>query len=107
MPLENLENGTLLMNGTEQDLFVPKTNLNHYSVWLFMDELVAGDEIIVKVIVKDPNDSAEKSYRTTPVEGKLTDPAVLVNWIPMDFYKITLQQITGTNRTIGFLIQTS
>jgi len=48
-------NGSVLTDGTEQDLF-DLTALQHYATWIFLDELLTGDSIQVRVFIQDPAD---------------------------------------------------
>ena len=107
MVLELADNNSLLMNGTEQDLFLSKVGLKHYSTKIFFDTLVAGDEIIIRVYDEDVNSASEKKYRTAEVVGLQTNPENLINWMPSSSYRVTCQQITGTNKTITWALYTS
>jgi len=107
MALDNPINDDLLMNGTEQDLFLSQVGLKHYSTKIFFDEIVSGDEILIRVYDEDPFTSTEKKYRTTIVRGLQKNPETLVNWMPSSSYKVTCQQISGTNKTITFALYTS
>lgn len=107
MALELVDNDELLMNGTEQELFPSQTGLKHYSTKIFFDELEAGDEITVRVYDLDEFAVTEKKYRTEHVEGAQINPELLFNWIPSSSYRITCQQITGSNKTITWALYTS
>jgi len=107
MALENPINNELLMNGTPQNLFPSQVGLKHYSTKIFFDELISGDEILIRVYDDDPFASTEKKYRTTIVKGLQENPEILVNWIPSSSYRVTCQQISGTNKTITFALYTS
>jgi len=107
MALELALDGSLLMNGTEQNLFASQVGLMHYSTKIFFDELLAGDEILIRVFDLDENAATEKLYRTTIVRGVQANPEILVNWMPSSSYRVTCEQIFGTNRTITFALYTS
>lgn len=107
MALELALSGSLLMNGTEQDLFASQVGLKHYSTKVFFDELDNGDEILIRVFDLDEDAATEKKYRTTIVRGIQDNPEILVNWMPSSSYRITCEQISGTNRTITFALYTS
>jgi len=101
-------NNSLLMNGSEQELFpVTTEGLKHYSTKVFFHNLVSGDEILIRVYDEDPNGPTQRRYRTTPVEGLLKDPEILVNWIPSSAYRVTCQQITGPFKTITWALYSS
>ncbi len=101
MGLESVDDNELLMNGTEQDLFPSQIGLKNYATTIFFDELVAGDEITIRVYKLDKFAGVEKIYRTTFIQGPLTDPNIEVNWIPTGSYRVTCQQTLGViNKTI-------
>ncbi len=102
MALTLADSNELLMDGTEQDLFTKQTILQQYETHIFFDELAAGDEIEIRVYLDDEFDNMERRYTTVPVEGLQTNPAFVVNWLASSTYRVTCQQITGTNRTISW-----
>lgn len=107
MVLEIIDNNELLMNGTEQELFSAQTGLAHYSTKVFFDELAAGDEIVIRVYDEDLFDDTERKYRTVIVEGLQDNPEQLINWIPSTAYRVTLEQTSGTFRTISWALYSS
>lgn len=102
MALTLADNNELLMDGTEQDLFVKQTTLQQYETHIFFDQLAAGDEIQIRVYIDDKFDNAERRYITVPVEGLQNNPAFVVNWLASSTYRVSLQQISGTFRTISW-----
>lgn len=94
--------GQTVMDGTEQNLFASQTTLQHYATWIFFDALLAGDIIRVKVYVNDEQDSVERVYDKYDVPGPVDDPAVFNPFVPTDSYRVTCEQIAGTNRTISW-----
>lgn len=103
MALITADQNELLMNGAEQDLFVKQIGLKQFETHIFFDELAAGDEIQIRVYLDDPFDNAERRYITVPIEGLQANPAHVVNWLASSTYRISLQQITGTLRTISWV----
>jgi len=102
MALILADSNELLMDGTEQDLFVKQLVLQQYETHIFFDQLVAGDQILIRVYLDDTFDNAERKYLTIPVEGLQDNPAFVVNWLVSSTYRVTCQQMTGTNRTISW-----
>ncbi len=102
MALTLADSNELLMTGAEQDLFPSQIGLVHYSTTIFFDELVANDEILIRVYIKDEFDNAERRYRTTIIEGAQVNPATIVNWIPTSQYRVTCQQTIGALKTISW-----
>jgi len=107
MALELVSSDSLLMNGTEQELFASQVGLKHYSTKIFFDALAAGDEIMIRVYDLDEDAATEKKYRTTIVRGTQENPEVLVNWMPSSSYRVTCQQVAGSNKTITWALYTS
>lgn len=107
MVLELALSGSISLDASEKDLFVSQTPLMHYLTKIFFDNLVAGDEVIIRVYDQDEDAATEKKYRTVPVEGPQTNPEILVNWIPSSSYRVTCQQITGTGKNVTFALYTS
>lgn len=101
-----VDSNELLMNGTEQPLFPSQVGLKHYSTKIFFDEMVLGDEIIIRVYDLDEFGTVEKIYRTERVQG-LQKSNRLINWIPSSSYRVTCQQVTGTSKTITWALYTS
>jgi len=107
MVLEIISADSLIMNGVEQELFSSQTELAHYSIKVFLDELVSGDEVLLRVYDKDEEAGVEKKYRTTEIQGFQVNPETLINWIPSSSYRVTIQQITGPNKTITWALYKS
>jgi len=107
MALELVDNDELLMNGTEQELFPSQVGLKHYSTKIFFDELVMGDEILLRIYDLDEFAATEKKYRTVPIQGAQVNPEILVNWMPSSSYRVTCEQIVGINKTITWALYTS
>ena len=93
-------NGSVLTDGTEQDLF-DLTALQHYATWIFLDELLTGDSIQVRVFIQDPADaSAMKKYIDVLVSGAQSNPAFYIPWTPTEQYKVSVQRFLGAEHTI-------
>ena len=106
MVLELIDNNELLMNGTEQELFPSQVGLKHYTVKMFFDQMVLGDEIMVRVYDKDEFAGVEKIYRIERVSG-VQQSNRLFNWIPSSSFRITCEQVTGPPKTITWALYTS
>lgn len=102
MGLSLLTNNSLLMDGSEQNLFASQVLLRHYSTKIFFHNMVDNDKIIVKVYDLDDTSAVERKYRTIEVVGVQDNPEMLINWIPSGSYRVTCQQTSGTNKTINF-----
>ena len=102
MALILADNNELPMTGAEQDLFDKQIGLKQFETHIFFDQLVAGDEILIRVYLNDDFDTSERRYITVPVEGLQTNPAFVVNWLASTTYRVTCEQITGFNKTISW-----
>lgn len=110
MALTLADKGSLLMDGLEQDLFPSQNGLLHYSVNVFFDELVGGDEILLRTYILDEQVVAQKRQRTYILRGAQQNPATVINWLPTSTYRISAQQITqgvGGFKTITWARYTS
>lgn len=92
--------GTILMDGTEQNLFASQTTLQHYATWIFFHNLLANDSIEIRVYVNDQQSALERVYDFLEIPGPVDDPAVFFPFVPTNSYRVTAKQIAGTNRTI-------
>lgn len=92
--------GSTTMDGTELDLF-ESTELGEYSGYVFLDDLLSGDTIVLKVYVKDVEDDVYKLWLQDEYSGVLSSPALRMEpMIGKVGMKVTAQQTAGTNRTI-------
>ncbi|MCZ6583049.1 MAG: hypothetical protein O6761_07770 [Thaumarchaeota archaeon] len=107
MGLVSILDNELLMNGTPQDLFPSQVDLKHYTTKIFFDELVSDDEIIIRVFDLDKFSAVEKQYRKTIIRGLQESPGTIINWIPSGSFRVSCQQISGTNKTITFELLSS
>ncbi len=106
MVLELVDNNELPMNGTEQELFPSQIGLKHYSTKIFFDEMIQGDEIVLRVYDFVEFAGVEKIYRTEMVQG-VQKSNRLVNWIPSSSYRVTCEQVSGSLKTITWSLYTS
>ena len=95
----SLTDGSTPITTTETDLFTPVTPLKYHTIWISLAPMVAADEYTVRVYVKDAVAGAERLYTETAYVGVQAKPAVYLAPILMDFFKVTMQKIAGTDRT--------
>ena len=107
MALEISLTGSLLMNGDEQDLFLNQSELLQYETKISFANLEAGDEIVIATYIKDEHGGSTLRYRTTHIEGQQTNPITVINWLATSIYRVSCEQITGTNRTINWALFTA
>jgi len=92
--------GSTTMDGTEQTVF-ETTELGEYSGYIFLDKMVSGDTVAIRVYVKDVNDDTYKKWLEDSYTGALTTPALRMEpMIGKVGMKVTLQQTAGSYRTV-------
>ncbi len=93
-------NGSILTDGTEQDLF-DETALQHYATWVFLDNLLGGESVQVRVYIQDPADSgAMKKYIDVLVSDAQSNPSFYIPWTPTEQYRVSIQRVSGVAQTI-------
>ncbi len=96
----NSFDGNLVTNTSEQDLF-DITALRHYATWIYLNNLVGGDSVQIRVYVQDPNDSnAMKRYIDVLISDDQSNPSFYIPWVPVEQYRVTIQRITGTDKSV-------
>ncbi len=98
--------GSLLMDGTVQNIIPTVTGLKYYSGYIFTHNLVTGDSITFTIYVNDPQSSTERIYDQFTVSGAQTKPATFLVNVPTDSYRVTAEQTTsgaGGFKTLTFV----
>jgi len=93
MALESVLDDELLMNGTPQNLFPSQVGLEHYTAKIFFDELVDGDEIIIRIFDLDKFAGIEKQNRKTIIRG-IQESGTIINWIPSGSFRVVFGWFT-------------
>jgi len=89
-----------VMDGTEQTLF-ESTELGEYSGYIFLDQMQTGDEIAIRVYIKDVEDGVYKLREVVVFTDAQDAPAVEIRPIIGKVgIKVTAQQTAGTYRTV-------
>ncbi len=93
-------NGSILTDGTEQDLF-DETALQHYATWIFLDNLLGGESVQIRVYIQDPADSnSMKKYIDVLVSDAQGSPSFYIPWTPTEQYRVSIQRVSGAGQTI-------
>lgn len=98
--------GSLLMDGTVQNLIPTVSALKYYSAYAFLDTLVSGDSIDFTIFVFDPQTSTQKIYDFFTVNGELSKVAVFIVNLPSEEFRVTAEQTAtgaGGFKTITFV----
>jgi hypothetical protein len=92
--------GSTTLDGTEQVLF-ESTELGEYSGYVFLEKLVSGDTVVIRVYVKDVNDDTYKKWLEDSYGGVVPCPALRMEpVIGKVGIKITAQQSAGSYKAI-------
>lgn len=90
--------GSQASTASEADIFNVTAD-KHYAVWIFTHNMASGDQLRIKVYVKDQNGAAMRLYRTFTLTDAQTDPAYFVAFLPTKQYQVSIQRLAGTDRT--------
>ncbi len=90
-------NGSILTTAVEQNLF-DITALKHFATTIYNHNMVAGDEVEIKVFVKDVNAAVMRTYRTKSLKGVQSNPAFFIPFLPTSQYRVTIRRVLGVDR---------
>lgn len=94
--------GSVLTNGTEQELF-NITALAHYATWVFLPgAFTTGDAIVIRVYVLDNTGAVLSKYLDVQINGPQSSPAIFIPFVPANQYRVTIQRSAGTDRTYNW-----
>ncbi len=97
--VSSLSDGSTLITTTETELFAAITTLKYHSIWIFLDPMLVGDEYKIRVYVKDASGGTERGYTESVFIDVQSPPGVYLPPILMDYFRVTIQKIAGTDRT--------
>ncbi len=96
----NSINGNITTTTGEQNLF-DITALKHYATWVYLDNLLNGDSVQIRVFIQDPNDGSQmKKYLDVLISDAQSIPAFYIPWVPTEQYRVSIQRITGADKVI-------
>jgi len=90
--------GTQASTASEVNLF-DITDDRSFALWLFTHNMIAGDELLVKVFVKDENSGTMRRYQKYLLVGLQDNPAKYIPFVPTKQYRVTIQRLVGSDRT--------
>ena len=97
--MPTLFDGSTLITITETDLFTPVTTTKYHTIWISLSPIVAADEYTIRVYIKDAVAGTERLYVERTFIDVQAQPAFYLAPILMDFFRVSMQKITGTDRT--------
>lgn len=96
-------NGTITTTASEQNLF-DITADNNYATYIFAHNMVAADEVEIKVYTRDENGTPTmRVYRTKKLKDAQSDPTIFIPFLPTKQYKVTIKRLAGTDRAFTWL----
>lgn len=96
----NSFDGNITTNAGVTNLF-DITALRHFATWIYLDNLIGGDSVQIRVEIQDPNDaSSMKRYIDVLISDAQANPAFYIPWVPTQQYRVSIQRITGTDKVI-------
>lgn len=95
----SLTDGSQLVTGAEVQLFAAQTALRYYTIWIFLNPMVAADEFTIRIYVQDAAAGTERLYSERALVGVQSEPSFYLAPILMDHFRVTIQKIAGTDRT--------
>lgn len=107
MPYQTIDEGATLVNSSVTPLFVTKTDTDKsFSSWINLDVMESGDEYEMICLVQAPNEGASTAnYFTRTFIGVQSDPNYFIPWLPTDSFGITMQKISGVDRTFNWNVK--
>ena len=93
----NFFDNNITTTASEQNLF-DITGDAHYATYIFTHNMASGDNITIKVYVKDQNGSAMRLFDTITLQDAQANPAYFISFLPAKQYKVSIQRISGTDR---------
>lgn len=92
--------GKTLMDGTEQTIF-ENTDLGEYSGYIFLDKMLSGDTLRIRMFLKDLEDATYKKYLDEEYSDAQLCPIVrIMPIIGKVGFKVTAQQTVGAYREL-------
>lgn len=80
-----------LTDNNETELF-NVSSIKHYATWLHVNQMVAGDKLVVRVFVFDDTGTIQRKYLDVEIVGAQTVPAIFIPFVPSGQYRVTIQQ---------------
>ena len=80
-----------IVNNNETELF-NVSSIKHYATWLHVNQMVAGDKLVVRVYVQDDQTPISRKYLDVEIVGSQTVPAIFIPFVPSSSYRVTIQQ---------------
>lgn len=101
---------TILGSINNEVCFITKTDgPRHYSIYIFVNEMQAGDEIVVTIEIKDPVSDTWKQFEehTLNYNDIDSDVAPFEVFIPANSFRVCLNQTKGALRNYNWALYKS
>lgn len=112
MAILEYKTGTASISTTEYSLVNNSTTLASdttagvYQIFIDMSNMVSGDEYNIEIREKVISGGTQRSIYSAQLEGAQSQPFVTPSLILMHGWDVTVNQITGTARSISWSIRT-
>jgi len=94
-------NGEQLTTASEIDLF-DITLDRFFSCYIFTDEMLSGDTIVIRVYTLDSQDSVMRIHTTDTLSGAQTSDGFYAPSLPTKQYKVSIQRTAGPDNTYSW-----
>lgn len=98
-------NGSQSVTSSETDLFTAVTSLKTYFCYVSCHNMASGDIFVIRTYVKDENTSTTRVlYKDIITYGLIQNqPIYFVPPVPTNSFKVTIQKLSGTDRTFTWV----
>jgi len=81
----------VIVDNNETEVF-NVSSIKHYATWLHVNQMVAGDKLVIRVFVFDDTGTIQRKYLDVELVGAQTVPAIFIPFVPSGQYRVTIQQ---------------
>lgn len=99
MTLNFAADGSVIADGTEQNLFATVVAAGLHGCYVHTNNMQSGDVLEIRVYVYDQNTSSIRQYSIITLNGDQVSDSYFVDFIPSRQYRVSIKQTDGVNRT--------
>jgi len=92
MVLTLAQTGAIVITDNSETEVFNVSSIKHYATWLHVNQMVAGDKLVIRVFVFDDQSSVQRKYLDVEIVGAQTVPAIFIPFVPSGQYRVTIQQ---------------
>lgn len=104
----------LLQNGVESIVVEKTDGAFNYSCWLFLDNMLSGDEVVIRTYVWNPQQNIYELYESPivkksdlpglPTQSTDDKTAFFIPPVQSDRFKVTISQTVGTPKAFDWVL---